>query len=42
MLEKLVDRKKKDLDATKGRGNTVSAETLAAQSRGLIEVKHGN
>jgi len=37
MVEKLAERKKQ-----KPKDNTVSAETLAAQSRGMIEVKHGN
>jgi len=41
MLEKLIERKKKESDAIKGR-KTVSAETLAAQSHGAIEVKSGN
>jgi len=40
MIEKLVERKKRDVAAIKG--DTVSVETLAAQSRGLIEVKRGN
>jgi len=35
MVEKLTERKKgKHID------NTVSVDTLAAQSRGMIEVKH--
>jgi len=38
MLEKLVDRKKKEINAIKGRDNAVSVETLAAQSRGMIKV----
>jgi len=38
MLEKLVERKKQKPRPDK----TVSAETLAAHSRGMIEVKHGN
>ncbi len=44
MTEKLVDRKKRESDAMKGRTSdkTVSVETLAAQSHGMIEVKHGN
>jgi len=40
MLEKLVERKKRELDAVKGR-NMVSAETLASRSHGMIEVKRG-
>lgn len=42
MIEKLGDRKKMESDAIKGRDNTVSTETLAARSHGMIEVKHGN
>ncbi len=38
MIEKLAERKKGEL----GKDNTVSAETLAAQSHGMIEVKHGD
>jgi len=41
MVEKLIERKKRESDAVTG-GNTVSAETLAASSRGMIKVKHGN
>ena len=40
MVEKLVDRKTRESDAMKG--HTVSVETLASQSHGMIEVKHGN
>jgi len=42
MVEKLVDRKKKESDAMKRPDNKVSTETLAARSRGMIEVKHGD
>jgi len=38
MVEKLTERKK----PIKTPDKTVSAEMLAAQSRGMIEVKHGN
>jgi len=39
MVEKLVERKKRESDAISGK-HTVSAETLASRSRGMIEVKH--
>jgi len=38
MVEKLIDRKKKEIDAIKGRDNAVSVETLAAQSHGMVKV----
>ncbi len=38
MVEKLTERKK----GKPPTDNTVSTEMLAAQSRGMIEVKHGN
>jgi len=45
MIEKLIERKQREADAIedarKGRHH-VSAESLAATSRGMIEVKHGN
>ncbi len=42
MVEKLVARKKRESDAMKGHTNEVSAETLAAHSHGMVEVKHGD
>ena len=42
MLKKLVERKRKEVNLIKGHDNTVSVETLAARSHGMIEVKHGN
>ena len=42
MLEKLIERKKREVDTMKGRSNTVSAETLASRSHGMVEVKHGD
>ncbi len=41
MVEKLVERKKKEAGVTT-EDNTVSAETLAATSGGMIEVKRGD
>ncbi len=41
MVEKLAERKRQERDAIKGRGDSthlVSAEILAAKSRGLIKV----
>ena len=38
MVEKLTERKKQKRPID----NKVSVEALAAQSRGMIEVKHGN
>ena len=38
MVEKLTERKKQKPPVD----NTVSAERLAAQSHGMIEVKHGD
>ncbi len=44
MVEKLGDRKKRESDAMKGHktDDKVSTEALAARSRGMIEVKHGD
>lgn len=42
MLNKLVERKRKEVNVIKGRSNAVSAETLASRSHGMVEVKHGD
>ena len=47
MVEKLVERKEKERGAVRGerpQDRSVSVETLAATSRGMIKVekKHGN
>lgn len=45
MIEKLVERKRKEADAISGKKSpTTSVEALSAQSRGLIKVvkKHGD
>ncbi len=43
MVEKLSERKEREKKAIEGKpDNKVSTETLAAKSRGLIEVKHGD
>jgi len=42
MVGKLSERKEREKKAIEGKpDNKVSVETLAAKSRGLIEVKHG-
>jgi len=41
MVEKLVERKKRETGVV-NEDNTVSVETLAATSSGMVEVKHGN
>ena len=41
MCEKLEARKKRELNAAKGR-HTVPIETLAASSRGAIRLEHGD
>ena len=38
MVRKLGERKERELAAIQGRSSTMSAEQLAARSRGMIEV----
>lgn len=39
MAEKLVERKQRESDAIRGKKESVSAESLAARSSGMIEYK---